>query len=109
MACVERQEKRNKEKSVSESRGPRHKAPCVSHSFHPHSSANTIENQGLWKPVKHSTKSEWEVRMEVNWIKRTYTQTKQCIPGARSSETSLPECVTLRPWWSSDLATQVNS
>lgn len=32
MACVERQEKRNKEKSVSESRGPRHKAPHVSHS-----------------------------------------------------------------------------
>lgn len=41
--------------------------------------------------------------MEVNWIERTYTQTKQYI----ISETSIPECVTHRPRWSSDLATQV--
>lgn len=41
--------------------------------------------------------------MEVNWIKRTYTQTKQYV----ISETGIPECVTHRPRWSSDLATQV--
>lgn len=35
--------------------------------------------------------------MEVNWIKRTYTQTKEHTLAARSSETSLLECVTLRP------------
>lgn len=29
-----------------------------------------------------------EVRMEVNWIERTYTQNKQYI----ISETSIPEC-----------------
>ena len=68
------------------------------------------ENQPLWKPVDHGMKRGREVRMEVNWIERTYTQTMQYI----ISETSIPECVTLcthsrvcRPRWSSDLATQV--